>query len=116
MDITGLVMAHFSASHLIPDDPLCSWNHGHAWTVIIAVRGHAYRKDGVGFERDIIARLRAITDEFHLRDLNVLLPGVASTPEGMAVYLYERLNDQAVTAITVRADEDYGATVEFTAR
>jgi hypothetical protein len=37
------------------------------------------------------AALDAVVDELRNRDLNDMLPGVITTPEGIALYVHERL-------------------------
>jgi 6-pyruvoyl-tetrahydropterin synthase len=83
----------FDASHVIPDDERCGRPHGHGYTVTVTITAERLDKNGgvphsAGFER----ALRALVAEMDHRDLDVMFPGIRSTPLGLAMMVLERLS------------------------
>jgi 6-pyruvoyl tetrahydropterin synthase/QueD family protein len=115
---TATVQAAFSASHLIEQDPVCGREHGHYWSVAVTVEGPIRIKTGsVTDVHDLRAALAAVVAELDHRDLTVMLPGVIATPEGVAVWVRERLLLAFPLIVTVTVGtEDYLATVEWPIR
>ena len=83
----------FEAGHQLPDHSTeCRWRHGHAWTVRVTVEGPLNPKTlQVVDHAELAVALSSIAREIDLRDLNEMLPGVRTTPEGISLYFYERL-------------------------
>lgn len=86
------VKTSFEASHLVEEHTLCGRDHGHLWQVAVTVEGGLHPKqhqvvDHHAFLRD----LEMIVNEIRDRNLNDMLQGVITTPEGVALYFRERL-------------------------
>jgi 6-pyruvoyl-tetrahydropterin synthase len=82
----------FEAAHQIDGHSLCGWNHGHRWTIEVTIAGQLDpKKVHVVDHGELVAALGAIVNELRGRDLNDMLPGVVTTPEGVGLYVRERL-------------------------
>jgi 6-pyruvoyl-tetrahydropterin synthase len=82
----------FEASHFVMDHSLCGRTHGHQWNVAVTVEGGLDpRKIWVVEHGELLSSLNRIVREFADRDLNDMLPGVVTTPEGLALYVRERM-------------------------
>ena len=85
-------MAKFDASHRVEGHSRCGGNHGHRWLVGVTVDGGLDPKKIQVVDHGTLAEaLAVITNELHDRDLNDMLPGVVTTPEGLGLYIRERL-------------------------
>lgn len=96
--------AYFDASHTIQGDPQCGTDHGHTYEVIVHIFGDI-EKDIFGIWRvqgaeDLRERLDAIAAELDHRNLEAMMPGVQTTPEGIANWVLERI--PAADTVTVR--------------
>jgi 6-pyruvoyl-tetrahydropterin synthase len=82
----------FEAAHHVESHSLCGVNHGHRWTIEVSVTGQLdAKKVQLVDHGDLVAALATIVAELRDRDLNDMLPGVITTPEGLGLYIRERL-------------------------
>lgn len=93
MDTSISAKATFDAGHTIPKLERCARpNHGHQWTVFAAVSGDLNPDTGFprGAEKlpDSLDKLAA---ELSGESLDELLPGVTSSPLGIAASFLEKL-------------------------
>lgn len=92
MQYTSTVVDRFEAAHHIDEHSVCGGNHGHDWSIAVTVAGGLDPKEiYVVDSGELAAALRNVVDEFRGRDLNDMLPGVVTTPEGVGLYVRERL-------------------------
>lgn len=92
MRFTTSVRHEFEASHTVVGHSRCGWQHGHCWAVTITVGGGLDPKNILVVDHgDLWRALKRVVDEFADRDLNDMLPGVVTTPEGLGLYVAERL-------------------------
>ncbi len=85
--------AYFDAGHTVKDlDPCARPGHGHHYDVRVAVTGDLDPKTGwPRASDDLVQALESLCEELHGEDLNAMIPGVATTPLGIAAYIRERL-------------------------
>lgn len=103
----------FQAVHEVEGHSVCGRVHSHAWQVSVSVEGGLDpKKVYVVDHGELEEALRVVIDEFRDGDLNDMLPGVVTTPEGVALYIRERLVLQfpRIGAVTV----DMGPGVQVT--
>ena len=83
----------FQAEHQVVGHSRCGgWRHGHVWTIGITLAGGLDPKKVLVVDHgDLRAALDRVVDEFDGRDLNDMLPAVVTTPEGLGLYILERL-------------------------
>lgn len=113
------VSVPFEAGHQLDDLDGCKWNHGHRWTVAVTVEGSLDAKKVYVVDHYLLlASVRRVVDEFALRNLNDMLPGVRTTPEGMAIYFHERLalEHHRIVAIEVGMGAEIKSRVEWDLR
>jgi len=92
VNFTSTARERFEAAHLVHGHSTCGVNHGHAWEVDVSVDGGLDPKKLYVVDHGALADdLRVVVDEFRGRDLNDMLPGVVTTPEGLGLYIRERL-------------------------
>lgn len=116
---TTSVRRVFEAGHHVPGHSICGWQHGHRWTITATVAGGLDPKKVLVVDHgDLRRALDRICDEVADRDLNVMLPGIVSTPEGIALYIAERLTLDwpGLTAIQVEMGESVTATITMESR
>ena len=103
----------FSAFHQIPGHPTCSYVHGHRWTVSVTVSGHYEARVGLSVDvPQLTTEFEAIMAELHLKPLNEMLPGVITTPHGLASWIMERLLlNWSVTRVSVSDEPGISAMV-----
>jgi len=81
----------FEASHQLAEPP-CDREHGHSWKLVVTI---AASFDPLRGSRNSIAELRtdvgSLARELDHRNLNAMLPGVVTRPEGVAAWAQERL-------------------------
>lgn len=83
----------FEASHIVIDHSMCGRNHGHQWDVAVTVEGGLDPKKILVVDHgELLLSLQRVIREVADRDLNDMLPGVITTPEGIALYIRERLS------------------------
>lgn len=112
------VRDEFAASHSVRDHSTCWRGDGHTWLVEASVSGEISPKTGMVVDHGEFAdALRTICNELRHRDLNDMLPGVVTTPEGIASYIRERLilTFPGVTRVSV-SYETYSAVLEWPLR
>lgn len=112
------VHGRFSASHTVEGHPVCGRLHGHTWDVDVSVEGPISPKTGTVVDSWALAfALTKLTVELDHRDLDAMVPGVVSVPEGIASYVRERLllEFPKITIVTVSI-EDYSARLEWPLR
>ncbi len=89
MNASAAVMFVFAASH---EAPCCPRSDGHAWNVRVSIGGEINYRTGMVTDIQVFAKTcMQICNELHGTDLNQMLPGVTTTPEGVASYIHERL-------------------------
>lgn len=98
----------FDAGHVVLDDPECMYpGHGHRWTVRVTCRGSYDAARGSSMDtRALDLELCDIIGQIGGKDLNVMLPAAAPTPEGLGLWLMERLlpNWPKIVEVTVWRD------------
>jgi 6-pyruvoyl-tetrahydropterin synthase len=85
LELRSVASASFDAQHRIPGYEPCTRPHGHSWIVEVEVGGELEPKSG--WVRGTAQLHTAVQDwaaELHLGDLNELLPGVVTSPLGIA--------------------------------
>lgn len=119
MKHTTTVTVPFEAGHQLDDPDGCRWAHGHRWTVAVTVAGSldakkVYVVDHFG----LLAAVREVVDELRDRNLDDMLPGVRTTPEGIAIYFRERLalGVPRIVAIEVGMGDEIRSRVEWDLR
>lgn len=86
------VRSIFDAPHQVIDHSICEGRHAHRWTVSATVEGGLDPKKVLVVDHgELRLALDRVVNEVRNRDLNDMLPGVVTTPEGLAIYLRERL-------------------------
>jgi len=92
LQYTGLARAEFEAGHQLDSPPRCSRLHGHRYGVEVEVEGRLNHKTSLAVDLDALAEsLSALCAELRDRDLNEMMPGVITTPYGVAAWIMERL-------------------------
>jgi 6-pyruvoyl-tetrahydropterin synthase len=103
----------FNAAHQIEGDPHCGTRlHGHDWFAQVCVTGEPDPKTG-SINTDAPKYLWASVAELDRKFANDMLPAVFTTPEGIAMFLFERLRLECpgLTSVTV-GFTGHSATVE----
>jgi 6-pyruvoyl-tetrahydropterin synthase len=103
----------FSTAHLIDGDFFCGKRlHGHDWYAEAVVTGTPDPLTGL-INTKAPAFLAASVEELDLKFANDMLPGLFPTPEGIAGWLFERLQLECpgLQSVTVGFDGHH-ATVE----
>jgi 6-pyruvoyl-tetrahydropterin synthase len=116
---TTTVSESFEAGHQLDDPVACRWAHGHRWTVSVTVDGTLDPKKVYVVDHGaLLAALRVVVDELRDRNLDDMLPGVRSTPEGLAIYFHERLAlvQPRIVAVSVGMGEGVQVRVEWDVR
>lgn len=103
MELRSIASATFDAMHRIPDYEPCTLPHGHSWIVEVEVEGDLDPKTGWvrGTDRlhDAVADW---ADELHRGDLAELMPGVVTSPLGIASSALDALALRFPRIVTVR--------------
>lgn len=82
----------FEASHFVADHSMCGHAHGHKWAIEVTIDGGLDPKRIQVIDHgELLSDLLALTTAFASRDLNDMLEGVVTTPEGLALYVREQL-------------------------
>lgn len=112
MDVTSIAKARFDASHTADS---CSRHDGHSWKVRAEVKGQLDPRTGqargsAGLESELTRIVLEIDDG----NLDEMMPGANTTPEGVAAWLIERLSPShpKVTAVEVEMGQYRAARVE----
>ena len=103
----------FNAAHKIDGDFFCGKRtHGHDWYAEVSVFGEPAKETGA-ISTEAPSLLATLVEELDLKLANEMLPGVHPTPEGIAMYLFERMRlaCPGLTTITV-GFTGHSATVE----
>lgn len=120
MKHTTTVTVPFEAGHQLDHLEACRWpGHGHRWTVSVTVEGGLDPQTMyVVDHHQLLGAVRGVVDELRDHSLNDMLPGVRSTPEGLAIYFHERLvlSFNRVVAIEVGMGDDIRSRVEWDLR
>jgi len=106
------VSKSFDAGHQVVDDAICSWGgHGHRWTVSVTVTGGLDPKTIMVVDHaELVGALDSIILELQGHNLNDMLPGVVTTPEGIGLYFRERLILDWPTISQIRVETSIGIT------
>jgi 6-pyruvoyl-tetrahydropterin synthase len=119
VDITASASAQFNAGHLIKELLACTRQHGHFYDVEATVSGELDPVKGWprGTEH-LPTDLWEIVKELEGRQLNDMMPGVTTTPVGIAAYFMERLaiNYPRLTSVEVRCSDHTAGRVSRTPR
>lgn len=93
MRFVSCVEESFEASHQVPGHSVCGERHGgHVWKVVVGVEGGLDPKTiQVVDHADLAKALHRVVREIRGRHLNDMLPGVIPTPEGVGLYIRERM-------------------------
>lgn len=103
MELRSTATATFDAMHVIPGLEVCTEPHGHSWIVEVDVAGELNPKTGwVRGAEDLIPRLETWCRELHRGDLAELLPGVVTSPIGIASSALDSLALKFPNIATVR--------------
>ena len=86
------VSVSFEAGHTVFDrgragttDEFCAVpNHGHRWRIAVTA-------DTIPDYGDFLSAVQSVIDEISGRNLNDMLPGVVTSPQGLGLYIRERL-------------------------
>jgi len=119
VEITASATAEFDAGHLIKELLACTRQHGHFYVVTASVTGEL---DPVfGWPRgtqNLPTDLGDLVSEVNGRNLNELMPGVVTTPVGIAANFLERLLGRYPTlvAVGVKCSDGTSGTVTRTPR
>lgn len=116
---TTTVMVPFEAGHQLDDPDGCRWAHGHRWTVSVTVEGTLDAKKVYVVDHHYLRNtVFGVVAELVDRNLNDMLPGVRTTPEGLAIYFRERLAllIPRIVAIEVGMGDEIKSRVEWDLR
>lgn len=109
----------FDAGHSIPDYEPCARGHGHHWDVRVQVSGDLDPRTGwTRGSAPLAGSLRVITEELNGTQLPEMLPGVITSPLGLASYFLDRLALQfpAITRVRVDCSDGTAGVVKRTPR
>ena len=99
-------VASFEASHRLIGSERCFRDHGHHWTAEITVTAPEMERDGIPRGAEGLEKAwDTLMLEFDHRPLNDMLPGVVSTPLGLANYLFERITAEYPGTSVVRVSD-----------
>lgn len=104
---------HFNGAHEVASNWACGDRlHGHDWYAEIVITGGPDPKTG-SFRTDGPDVLHSVLEELNGRHLNEMVRGTEPTPEGLSLWLTERLLGiiPGLSSITV-GFPDHAATVE----
>ena len=107
-DHSATVERSFDAGHHLPGDDEC-WaeGHGHRWTVAVTIRGRFDPK--IGRSVDVAALSLSLDDiakELDGKSHNVMMPAGRPTPEGIGLWILERLLPEWPKIIEVKVWRD----------
>lgn len=92
MQYFGTAKTEFDASHQIFESPRCSRLHGHRYLVEAECIGRLDPKTSSALDLSQFATdLSMIAEELRFRHLPDMMPGVTTTPFGIASWFMERL-------------------------
>ena len=98
----------FSAAHHLPHLPeghQCRRPHGHNYTVTVELAAPATNSDSFVLDYGELVVVKADLDNnFDHRDLNALVP-MPTTAENLAVYFYQRWQEELPQLVAVRVSE-----------
>jgi 6-pyruvoyl-tetrahydropterin synthase len=101
------VEAWFDAGHLIPGDAECAHEHGHRWQVRVTLRGSYDPQTGRSAD---VAHLKellfGIAAELARKPLNAMIAPGQPTPEGIGLWIMERLLPEFPKIAEVRVCRD----------
>jgi 6-pyruvoyl-tetrahydropterin synthase len=96
--------------------PTCQYDgHGHHLRVCVTARGLFDPARGVSYRvDDLDASLEAIVRELHGKSLNKMMPGSAPTPDGLALWIMERMSVEhpKIVEVTVWLDPQHRFSVK----
>ena len=83
------VVGTFESSHILEDSWRCFRDHGHRWTAEVTVSSSEMEKEGIprGAE-DLEQVWMGLVAELDYRRLDKMLPGVITTPLGLANWFF----------------------------
>ncbi|HET9613271.1 MAG TPA: 6-carboxytetrahydropterin synthase [Candidatus Limnocylindrales bacterium] len=108
MEITASTTAKFDSGHVVKSILACTRQHGHFYEVTATVTGELDPE--LGWPRGTENLPRDVWDfakELQGRNLNEMLPGVVTTPVGIALSFMERLalTYRTLSAVEVRCSD-----------
>lgn len=106
MDVQTTYQAMIGASHQLPTEPGCERLHGHTYLITATAEGPFDPKTGraVG-AKSMQAHMDALLVELDRKDLDTMMPGGITTPEGIAAWLVERLSQKVERLTRVEVKE-----------
>ena len=106
MDVQTSATRLIGASHQLGTEPGCARLHGHSYRVTATVEGPFDVKTGhaVG-SKDLQEHLDGLLLEIQHKDLDTMMPGSITTPEGIAAWLVERLSQKVDRLTRVQVEE-----------
>lgn len=105
----------FGASHTAAS---CEHSDGHLWIVTATIDGDINWRTGMVIEPAILVdAFHRLVTELSGTNLNDMLPGVTTTPEGLAAYIRERLlADAPISGVSVDMRPGYRIRLEWPRR
>jgi hypothetical protein len=111
VNVVTVVETTISAAHSVRNHPRCGEKHGHTWRIRFEIA--ADEKDLVDSSVEDIAPGVA---QYQHTDLDRFLPGVETTPRGLAALFHDQYSRFPITAIEVVTDDGIGARVTWALR
>jgi len=103
MDLRSIAAASFDAQHRVPGYRPCDRIHGHSWIVEVDVAGELDPKTGWVRGAELLPEaLDKWAEELNLGSLEELLPGVVTSPLGIASAALDALALRFPTIASVR--------------
>lgn len=100
------VCGSFEASHVLEGSERCYRDHGHSWSAEVRLESAEMENDGLprgGAELE--HHWKVLLAELDLRPLDKMLPGVVTTPLGIANWLFERITANYPGVMAVRVSD-----------
>jgi 6-pyruvoyl-tetrahydropterin synthase len=91
LDVQTIARRHIGASHALPTEPGCERQHGHSYLVTGG--------------KQLQEELDRLLVEIHHKDLDTMMPGSITTPEGIAAWIVERLSQRVDRLTRVEIQE-----------
>lgn len=97
----------FDAGHQVEGDPECSLEHGHQWRVAVTVKGSYDAQRGRSADTFALkTALFEIAAELSRKSLNAMMAPGKPTPEGLGLWIIERLLPDFPKIVEVRVWRD----------
>jgi 6-pyruvoyl-tetrahydropterin synthase len=119
VEIISCAETAFDASHRVAGYEPCAFGDGHSWTVFAQCAGELDPKTGwVHGSVGLPLALERICSEYDRTNLDAMMPGVVTTPLGIASHILERLALQFphLTMVRVECSDHTAGEIRRTAR